>query len=280
MSKRAVVESMTGFSCHQADLGLLGKVTVELRSTNHKFLEVVLHLPEGFLALEEPLRKEIEARIPRGRIICAITMSGTPTQRVEVNETVARMHVQSSRQLQKHLGVKGDLTIDTLMQLPGVVSLMQSSVARTALWPRLRGVVREAVESLVAVRRREGAAMMAHIRRRTVSMSKDVERIRARFSKLIKERTAALSTDEERSSFLKNSDITEEIDRVSFHVRNVLGKIARAGALGKELDFIAQEMQREINTIGAKSCDAAISAMVVEIKSTIEKIREQAQNIV
>ncbi|MBU1091004.1 MAG: DUF1732 domain-containing protein, partial [Candidatus Omnitrophica bacterium] len=128
-------------------------------------------------------------------------------------------------------------------------------------------------------RQKEGRAIGGYLRKRVEIQNQSLEAIKARFKKVIKEKLKLINLDEERASFLKDADITEEIERLGFHIKNFKNKLAKSGPIGKELDFIAQEMQREANTLGAKSIDTKISARAILIKSQIEKIREQVQNI-
>ena len=121
--------------------------------------------------------------------------------------------------------------------------------------------------------------MFVFLKSRAEILKKDLDMVKARFKKAVKDKLARINNDEERIGFIKEADITEEIERLAFHIGNFKSKLSKYGPIGKELDFVAQEMQREANTMGAKSCDAAISSTVVQIKSQIEKIREQAQNI-
>ena len=132
---------------------------------------------------------------------------------------------------------------------------------------------------LLKTREKEGRAIYALLRNRSETLKANLNNIKTQFKKAIKDELKIIGTDEERSSFLKNTDITEEIERLAFHIGNFKDKISKRGSIGKELDFIAQEMQREANTMAAKSFDASISSQVVQMKSQIEKIREQAQNI-
>jgi uncharacterized protein (TIGR00255 family) len=136
-----------------------------------------------------------------------------------------------------------------------------------------------ALAELVKARKKEGGALQAYLAKEITSLFKGLETIEARFKKVIKEKSIKIISDEERSLFLKAVDITEEIERLLFHIKNFNQKLNKGVAVGKELDFIAQEMQREANTLAAKSADVHISARIVNIKSQIEKIREQLQNI-
>jgi len=274
-----MIRSMTGFGRSEQELAPFGKVSVELRSTNHKFVETVLHVPEGFLSLEDRIKKEIEARVKRGRVVCVVNIVGGAHSEVFINTPLLAKYVATLKQIREKLYIKDELSINTLVHLPGVVSLAENVIPTQAIWPKLRPLLSRAVEGLQAMRVREGKALEGFVRRSVRSLGADIQQIEKRFARVIQGKASRLATDEERSSFLKNADITEELDRIKYHVKNMANKLGRSVPVGKELDFIAQEMQREANTMGAKSCDALISARVVEIKSSIEKIREQVQNI-
>jgi uncharacterized protein (TIGR00255 family) len=274
-----MIRSMTGFGGREKDLPPFGKISVELRSTNHKFVETVLHLPQGFLSLEDKIKSQIEAQIKRGRVTCAVNIIGGANSDVFVNAALLAKYLEAMQKIKARFNLKEEVSLDTLIHLPGVLSLAESVVPKSKIWPQLKVLLEEAIAGLVRTRKKEGTALFRHLSRRAQALNNDTGSVKAHFAKAIKKKIAALKTDEERSSFLKNSDITEELERLGFHGKNLTRKLSASGPIGKELDFIAQEMQREANTMGAKSCDAFISAKVVEIKSKIEKIREQVQNI-
>lgn len=274
-----MLQSMTGFGIGEVAPKHIGKISVELRSTNHKFSEIVLHLPEGFLSLEEKIKKEIEPQIRRGRVVCAVRIFGTLPLEVFVNHKLAENYAAALRQLKKEFHLKDNLSLDALVRLPGVLCSTEKSVTQAQIWPALKTALGRAVVGLVKMRQKEGKALAGFLKNHALCLAKEIRLAESRFKKTIQEKCRRILTEEERSSFLKNSDITEELDRLSFHVRNLLQKLSQKGPLGKELDFIAQEMQREANTIGAKSCDAVLSGKVIQIKTQIEKIREQVQNI-
>jgi uncharacterized protein (TIGR00255 family) len=165
------------------------------------------------------------------------------------------------------------------MHLPGVVSLAETKFSKERLWPHLKILISQTLESLVRARQKEGQALYVYLKNRAQAIDRSLGIVNKRFKKVIREKLKGLKTDEERTAFLKESDITEEVERLKFHTKNFKNKLVRSNPVGKELDFIAQEMQREANTIGAKACNVYISARVVQIKSQIEKIREQVQNI-
>lgn len=278
MKKRAI-ESMTGFGAGELSVPYWGKISCELRSTNHKFLEIILHLPDGYLSLEERVKNEIESRLKRGRVVCVITVLGSITSEVNVNEGLLKGYVKAIRRISKQLGLKDDVGIETLINLPGVLSAEEEKITPKNLWTPLKKVVNAALDDLHAMRAKEGARLVSHLSSLSEELAVDLRFVEDRFKKSVGERIPLLKTDVEKTVFLKEVDITEETERLGFHIGNFREKLRGSGPVGKELDFICQEMQREANTSGAKSSDTKISGKVVQMKSTIEKLREQVQNI-
>lgn len=274
-----MVNSMTGFGRSQAQIKLLGKVSVELKSSNHKFLDVVVHLPPGLLSLEENIKKEVESKIRRGRVTCVVSAEGTKAPAVFISRDLVRNYVSEIKKIKQEFRIKDELSINTLMHLPGVVCAREAAVSDFRLWPGLKKIVGQACRDLITMRQKEGRALYVHLKKRALALGRDLAAIRQGFTAAINRKLEQFNTEEERSSFLKESDITEEIERLEFHANNFVRTLSRNDAVGKELDFITQEMQREANTMGAKSCDTSISSIVIQIKSKIEKLREQLQNI-
>jgi uncharacterized protein (TIGR00255 family) len=274
-----MLQGMTGFGRGEAKIAAYGTICIELRSANHKFLDTILHLPEGFLSLEDKARKEIEAKLKRGRVTCVATVFAKAPNRVSVNKVLLDRYISLIKNISQKQGLKEGVRIDTLVNLPGVLALTESGLAANQLWPSLKKVLQQALNDLLLMRRREGEALCRYLKAETEGLAKNLQFIQGRFKSAVQEKLAQLKTDSERSVFLKEVDITEEIERLIFHLKSFKHKLSGSGPAGKELDFIAQEMQREANTIGAKSCDTKLSAKVVEIKSQIEKLREQVQNI-
>jgi uncharacterized protein (TIGR00255 family) len=271
--------SMTGFGSKEGEIPLFGKVSVELRSTNHKFFEVVLHMPEGFLSLEDRIKKEIEAKAKRGRITCVININGSKAPSVFINEKLLKNYLFVLGKAKRQFQLTGEVGLGTLIQLPGVLALTESSLPKEKIWPGLRVLLKGAVDNFAKTRQKEGRALYMYLKSRGQILKTEVGAVQARFKGVVGDKTAKMKTSEERNSFLKDTDITEEIERLSFHIKNFNHKLNKSIPVGKELDFIAQEMQREANTIAAKSCDSVLSVKVIHIKSQIEKIREQVQNI-
>ncbi|MBU1906335.1 MAG: YicC family protein [Candidatus Omnitrophica bacterium] len=273
------MKSMTGFGSMEAAVAPIGKICVELRSTNHKFLETVFHLPEGLLSLEDKIKRGVASKIKRGRVVCVVTIVGTHLSSGFINQPLLGNYVRMLKKIKKQLRINDEISINTLMHLPGVLSVRESKMSYLRIWPKLRILLNAALVELVKARQKEGKAIGGYLRKRVEIQNQSLEAIKARFKKVIKEKLKLINLDEERASFLKDADITEEIERLGFHIKNFKNKLAKSGPIGKELDFIAQEMQREANTLGAKSIDTKISARAILIKSQIEKIREQVQNI-
>jgi len=274
-----MIKSMTGFGSAESQISSLGKVSVELKSTNHKFLEIVFHLPLGLLALEDKIKKEIESKIKRGRITCAINISESKTQKVFVNKDLLKNYFHEFKSIKKEFKIRDEINIDTLIHLPGVISLEEHRVGKDVIWPQLKPVISKALGGLSKMRQNEGKALYGYLKERGKNLGESIGFISKRFKKAVQDKLKEIQTDEERSSFLKSSDITEEIERLMFHIGNFNKTIAQNLPIGKELDFVAQEMQREANTLAAKSFDAVISGRIVVVKSQIEKIREQVQNV-
>jgi uncharacterized protein (TIGR00255 family) len=274
-----ILNSMTGFGCQETEVNGAGRISVELRCINHKFLETVFHLPEGLLALEDRLKKEIESKIKRGRIYCAINIKGQLAQGIFVNRKLLKNYLQELNSIKKEFKINDGLTLDSLIRLPGILLLKEDKPAGAHIWEQLKPVFSQALTNLLLARQKEGKALAGLLKNRSVLLKKDLLFIKQRFVVAVKSRLKKIQAEEERLAFLKGADVAEELDRLHFHINNFQHKIAQGGAVGKELDFITQEMQREANTLAAKTFDLIISGRAVEMKSQIEKIREQVQNI-
>jgi uncharacterized protein (TIGR00255 family) len=271
---------MTGFGRAESKIEPFGLVSIEIRSINHKFLETIVHAPEGFLSVEEKIKKEVESKIPRGRITAVMNVIDGSARDVAINEQLIKRYLASIKKISSKFRVQGEVNINNLINLPVVLSLTENRSSVLHMWPQLKSLTDKALLGLISGRQKEGKAIAQFLKERNDELKKDIEEIKARFKKVMKEKGARFATDSERSAFIKESDINEEIERLDFHILSFKSKLSVAGPMGKELDFISQEMQREANTMGAKTCDATISGTVVRIKSHIEKTREQLQNIV
>ncbi len=274
-----MISSMTGFGSHEAEVDSIGRINVELRCTNHKFTESVFHLPDGMISLEDKLKKEIEARIKRGRVYCAINIMGQAAQGIFVNRKLLKNYLHELNGIKKEFKIDEGLSLDSLIRLPGILSLKENKPTGIHIWEKLKPVFLQALMNLLMARQKEGRALAKLLKNRSGLLNKDLVFIKRRFAIAAKNKINKIQAEEERLAFLKGADIAEEIDRLHFHIKNFQAKIAKGQPIGKELDFITQEMQREANTLAAKSFDMIISGRAVEMKTQIEKIREQVQNI-
>jgi uncharacterized protein (TIGR00255 family) len=273
------INSMTGFGSHEVEIESIGKISVELRCINHKFLENVFNLPDGWVSLEDKLKKEIEGKISRGRIYCAINIKEQIAHGIFLNRKLLKNYLHELNSVKKEFKLSDNLSLDSLIRLPGILSLKENKVSGGHVWEQLKPIFLQALLGLLTARQKEGQALAGLLKERTQLLKKDLIFIKQRYAIGIKNRLKKIQTQEERASFLKSADIAEEMDRLNFHIKNFQDKIAKGGAVGKELDFITQEMQREANTLAAKAFDLIISGRAVQMKSQIEKIREQVQNI-
>ncbi|MDD5119757.1 MAG: YicC family protein [Candidatus Omnitrophica bacterium] len=274
-----MISSMTGFGSDEAEIDSVGRIGVELRCTNHKFTETVFHLPEGMISLEDKLKKEIESRIKRGRVYCAINIKGQMAQGIFVNRRLLKSYLHELNAIKREFKINDGLNLDSLIRLPGILALKENRPAGAHIWEKLKPIFMHALANLLKARQKEGMALAKLLKSRGESLKKDLVFIKRRFTIAARIKINKIHTEEERLSFLKGADIAEEIDRLCFHVKNFQQKLVQGQAIGKELDFITQEMQREANTLAAKSFDLIISGRAVGMKSQIEKIREQVQNI-
>jgi len=274
-----MISSMTGFGSQEKEIDAIGRISVELRCTNHKFLETVFHLPEGMISIEDKLKKVIESQISRGRIYCSINIRDQVAQGVFLNRKLLKNYLHELHSIKKEFKVKDGLTMESLIRLPGILNLKENKPTGSHIWEKLKPIFLQALTSLIKARRKEGAVLAALLKNRSQLLGQDLIFIKKRFVVAAKNRIKEIQVEEERSAFLKGAEIAEEVDRLNFHIKNFQHKITKGGSIGKELDFITQEMQREANTLAAKSFDTIISARAVQMKSQIEKIREQVQNI-
>ena len=291
-----MTQSMTGYT-RTARRGAGGNLIVEIRSTNHRYLEIGQRLPEGFAALEGPAAELIREHVRRGRIEVNVTRQAEQRgpKRVRLNVPLARAYYQELRQLKTQLGLKSDVTLEQVLGLPQVVSIDEEQRVPRGEWPELRQVLQAALRDLLSMRRAEGARLardltrqirairqrLAAIQRRLPkAFAEQRRRFRQRLEAVVGKEPGALAPHvQEAVSSVKETDIHEELVRLASHLRHVEQALSSDQPVGKKLDFIAQELMREANTMGAKANDEAIVRWVIEIRGVIEKIREQVQNL-
>ena len=291
-----MIQSMTGYS-RAARRIPGGTITAELRSTNHRYLDIGQRLPEGLVGCEAQVSQLIRGCLRRGRVDLTVTahLPQQTSRRVVVDEPLVAVYHARLLKLKTQLGLQGPVTLDHLLALPHVLSVTDDQAQRQTLWPEIRQTIEAALRKLLEARRREGRRLVNDIRSRASAIKVRTARIRARLRKSIAEQrrrlrqrlpalfggkgSATAAQLQEAVAMLKDVDIHEELVRLTSHLTHLEQTPATQESVGKNLDFIAQELMRETNTIGSKANDAPIARAVIEMKGAIEQIREQAQNL-
>jgi len=288
----SMIYSMTGFAVAQRDT-VAGTLVVELRSVNHRYLELHMRLDDTLRAFEPQVREAVTAKLGRGKVECRaslITKSGEPA-RTELSVAVLAQLLQLSEAAQKHFPQSRPLSVPDILRWPGV--LVTDSVAPDALAPDLFATVEQCLTELSASREREGAKLAAIMLDRVAQMETLVTRVRPLLPALLKayqDKLAAKlyevlqSSDDARihqelALYAQKIDVDEELGRLATHLQEVRRILATGGAVGKRLDFLMQELNREANTLGSKSVSTETSQASMEFKILIEQIREQVQNV-
>lgn len=274
-----MIKSMTGFGSAETISSALGKASLELRSHNHRFLEIVFNLPYSFSYLEDSFREEISRKIKRGRVIVSLNITRPAYEKIAINNGAIKNYLQALNRLRRQLYLKDEVTLDMLLRLPGAVSIGQIQKVDKRAQRQLKDLLQTALGRLYASRKKAGEVLYRDLKSRSEGLKQQLVAILNRAKSVIAQKASRIDNLEERTGFLKNADITEELTLLKFHLNNFRASLNKSIPVGKELDFIAQEMQREGNTLAAKSFDAQILAGVIEIKTQIEKMREQLQNV-
>jgi uncharacterized protein (TIGR00255 family) len=292
------MKSMTGYGWGEdAQDGF--KITVELSSVNRKQGEITVNLPRELEVLEAQIRDQINRCIARGRLTARVSLhagEGLEAARVHVNRALAKAYANELNRLARELKLTGPLSLDTLMRAPGVLQSNEEMADAEDFWSPVQRALQKALAMLVKMREREGAHLQKDLTQRIAVMQKSVARVkkeaplvqrRYRDQLLERIRNAGIegvAADDERLLkevvyFADRSDISEEVTRMESHFQQFSDCVKSREPVGRTLDFLAQEMNREINTIGSKANDARISREVVVLKTELEKFREQAQNV-
>jgi len=292
------MKSMTGYG--RGECARDGfNVTVELSSVNRKQAEISVNLPRELEMLETRIREAILEKVSRGRVTTRVSVhagNGKSSARMHLNVPLAKAYAHELGKLAKELKLTGPVTLDQLVRAPGVFQTDEELAETENLWPAVDKALRAALSALVTMREREGAHLAKDLAARVGVMRKCVERVakqapksaeRYRLQLIERIKTAGLpapAADDERLLkevvfFADRSDISEELTRLQSHFKQFEDCARSREPVGRTLDFLAQEMNREINTIGSKANDALISGEVVTLKAELEKFREQAMNV-
>ena len=271
--------------------------TVELRSVNNRYLDCSVRLPRMLSFAEDAVKQAVKGSISRGKVDVFITVRSEADDEVQItlNKAVLQGYLSAMRQMVDEFQVKDDISVSSLSRMPEMFTVEKPQVDEDALLKDLMGVVNKALEGFDAMRQAEGETLDRDLRSRGETIlelvsqveagsGKTVSEYRARLEAKIKEVLASTTIDESRilteaAIFADKVAVDEETVRLRSHLKQMNTMLTTGGAVGRKLDFLLQEMNREANTIGSKCTDVNLARIVVDIKAELEKIREQTQNI-
>ena len=291
-----LVKSMTGYG--RAVKTINGReFTVELRSVNNRYLDCSVRLPRILTFAEDAVKQMVKAQVSRGKVDMFISVSseGGEEAQITLNKTVLEGYLAAMEQMVSEYGIRNDISVSAVARLPEVLSMEKPKLDETQLQEDLMQVVQEALESYDAMRSTEGAALDRDLRSRGQTILNLVAQVeqgnaqtvidyRTRLENKLREVLENTAIEESRilteaAIFADKVAVDEETVRLRSHIQQMNTMLDGGGAIGRKLDFLLQEMNREANTIGSKCTDVRLARIVVDIKAELEKIREQTQNI-
>lgn len=291
-----MIKSMTGYGKSEQTIDSLN-VTVEIKSVNHRYFEFSARVPREYGFLEEKLKKYCNSLITRGKVECYVSVEDLEEREMEVNvnETLAAGYVKALKELSERFGLKDDISAVTLSRYPDVITLHKASEDEERIWNAVKTVAETAVSKFIEMRETEGSKLRGDILSRADYIIECVEFIEGRspetvreYNEKLKQRMKELlgdaAVDEQRllneaAIYADKIAVDEETIRLRSHISQLREFMNSSEAIGRKLDFLVQEINREANTIGSKAQDVDIAKKVIAIKAEVEKIREQVQNI-
>ena len=292
----AMIRSMTGYGRGQQTLGGMD-ITVEIRSVNHRYYEYSSRLPRVYGFLDERLKNYLQKTVSRGKVDVGVWIDtvDAPGSEVVVNHALAEGYLKALRELVQTYGLRDDVSVNALSRFPDILTVRKAAEDEEAIWEAVRQVTDEALAGFVAMREREGARMREDVLARRQTILQAVEKVEARSPEIVREHMAKvearmkelLSTatvDEQRllteaALFADKTATAEETVRLRSHLDQLETLVNASEPVGRKLDVLVQEINRETTTIGSKVQDVELARVVVDVKAEIEKIREQIQNI-
>ena len=291
-----MIKSMTGFGrCEIAEADR--KITVEMKSVNHRYLDVTIKMPKKLNFFEAAIRTELKNYMQRGKVDLFITYEDFTESNVCVkyNKELAAEYMQYFDRMAEDFSLDNDIRVSTLARFPEILTMEEQTVDEEQLWQLLDKALKGAAENFVETRIREGEnlrndlivkleGMLAHVDFITERSPEIIEEYKEKLTKKVEELLSDKQVDESRllmevTIFADKVCVDEELVRLRSHITATRDALLAGGSIGRKLDFIAQEMNREANTILSKSSDLEISNRAIELKTEIEKVREQIQNI-
>ncbi len=291
-----MIKSMSGHGRAAAANEAL-RITVEIRSVNHRFCRVSIRLPSELTALEDHARRQVQKCVRRGKVDVTVSFAGASGQSTRLDQAVADAWIRELRDLAERTGLEGGPTVGDVLQLPGVLAGASTLPMDDATGDLLAAVIAEALTAFDTMRSREGADLAADLSDRVALMRESIEEIatvgdalperirdqmRQRISDLLGETGTEVGEDrivQEAAYFADRADVTEEIVRLRSHLEKVDTLLVSDEAVGRTLEFVTQEIHRELNTIGSKTKDLEVADTIVALKTELERLREQVQNI-
>ena len=287
-----MIYSMTGYAAVNEELSL-GTLSVEVRSVNHRYLDVQCRLPDELRSFEPGMREAVAARLSRGKVECRVGFVKNPASQVslELNAGLLSQLVELDQRVRGRIPGAAGLSVSDIIRWPGIVEA--NAIPLEQLREHTQGLLERALDEFTASRAREGEKLKTMLLERVKRMEDLVERVKPRIPQLVtayQERLAARLKDamaeldedrirQELVMFAAKVDVEEELARLVTHLSETRRILSNGGAVGKRLDFLMQELNREANTLGSKSVDIDVSQASVELKVLIEQMREQVQNI-
>lgn len=291
-----MVRSMTGFGRAEKTAGGF-EISVEIRSVNHRFFEYTSRITRGYGFLDEKLKACLQESIFRGKVDAAVSVEAVEDKdaQVLVNTSLASGYVNALKELKERYGLSGEVTLDAVARYSDIFTVRRKPEDEEKVWSAVRETAEEAVSSLVGMRKAEGEHLkedfllraekiLAAVKKIEERSPRTVEEYRRKLGERLKTMLADANVDEQRilteaAVYADKVSVTEETVRLRSHIDQFRSLLDSDGPVGRKLDFLVQEMNRETNTIGSKCADAEIAYDVVDIKAEIEKLREQIQNI-
>ena len=291
-----MIKSMTGYGGAKGEVNAIA-VTAELKSVNNRFLDVSVRLPKSCLFAEEAVRAAVAEKIGRGKVDVFITVDTSRAEEamIRVNDNLAAAYLKAVRDTAEKYGLDGDVSALNLVRFPEVLSAEKTDTDRDAVAQAISAVLAEALEGFDAMRAREGGKLQEDILKKLDGLEAMVGAVEARSPETVKEYREKLyarmqevladtAVDEgrilqEAAIYADKVAVDEETVRLRSHIDQFRQLLAAGSPVGRKLDFLVQEMNREANTTGSKCADSAIARTVIDMKAELEKIREQIQNI-
>lgn len=292
-----MVKSMTSFGRSSSEEGQKRIFTVEMKSVNNRYLDINIRMPKALISLEEEVRKMISSSLSRGKVDVFINLKnysqneGTP----KVDLKLAEDYLNCLKQIEENFGVKNDVSVMQLARFPEVITMVQEEEKIEEIFEELKPLISKSIEMMSSMRITEGEKLKDDILDKITiieNLVKEIEKVadtvpkayKIKLEERLSELLSGADVDQNRLAtevciFADKATVDEEITRLGSHISQIRKTLSLDEPIGRKLDFIIQEMNRETNTIGSKSSDIHMTNLVIDIKNLIEKIREQVQNI-